>query len=106
MDVALRAIARFSILDPSILPHFPAVYLPAAQHPLEAQRKIAILSVGGEEDRKADVAVLGSARKEWRALAAPGRGRASYERQGDDWRSVDRAAPVRAAGKIEMRIIL
>src|SRR5215471_1807947 len=97
---------RLSILDPSIAPQFLVVDLQAAQHSLEDRAETVILVVGGDEDRVDDVAVFEFARIELRALSAPGRGRASEERQGYDWRSVDRAAPVRAAGKIEMRVIL
>src|SRR5215813_5301183 len=64
----------------SVAPQFPVVDLQAAQHSLEGRAEIVILVVGGDEDRVDDVAVFEFARIELRALAAPGRGRASDER--------------------------
>src|SRR5262247_1200859 len=90
----------------SISPQFPVVDLQAAQHSLEDRTETVILVVRGDEYRVDDVTVIKFAGIELRALVAPGHRRASDERQGDDRRSVDQAAPVRAADEIEVGVIL
>ena len=73
----------------SVSPQFLDVDLQAAQHSLEDRAEIVILVVGGDEDGVDDLAVYEFTRIESGAFAAPGRRRASDERQGDDWGSVD-----------------
>src|SRR5262245_8180543 len=90
----------------SIAPQFPVVDLQAAQHPLEDRAETVVLVVRGDEDGKDDVTVFKFAGVNLCAFASPGRRRASGERQGDNRRSVDCAAPVRAAGEIEIWVVL
>src|SRR5262245_6627492 len=98
--------SNFPLNRLSVSPQFPVVDLQAAQHPLEDRTETVIFVVGGDEYRVDDVTVIQLAGVELRALAAPGHRRASDERQGDDRRSVNRAAPVRAADEIEVGVIL